>query len=140
MWAQMITSLEARPLGAQVGKFSISAISKTDPFNVPAWRTLLNANDPGTFGVASPVPLLMIQGGSDEQIPVVSTQLLAQHLCGLGQTLQRWIYPGQSHSGVIAVSAPDMVRWIAARFAGDPAPDSYVPSGQPGVQTTTCTS
>jgi pimeloyl-ACP methyl ester carboxylesterase len=125
-------------LAAQVGKFSISAISKTDPFNVPAWRTLLNANDPGTFGVASPVPLLMIQGGSDEQIPVVSTQLLAQHLCGLGQTLQRWIYPGQSHSGVIAVSAPDMVHWIADRFAGDPAPDSYVPSGQPGVQTTTC--
>jgi hypothetical protein len=127
-------------LAAQVDKFSISAISKTDPFNVPAWRALLNANDPGTFGVASPVPLLMIQGGSDEQIPVVSTQLLAHHLCGLGQTLRRWIYPGQSHSGVIAVSAPDMVRWIADRFAGDPAPNSYVPSGQPGVQTTTCAS
>jgi len=127
-------------LAAQVDKYSISAISKTDPFKVPAWRALLNENDPGTFGSASPVPLLIIQGGSDEQIPVVSTQLLAQHLCGLGQTLQRWIYPGQSHSGVIAVSAPDMIRWIADRFAGNPTPDSYVPNGEAGVETTMCPS
>jgi len=127
-------------LAAHADKYSISAVTKTDPFNVPAWRALLNENDPGTFGTASPVPLLIIQGGSDEQIPVVSTQLLAQHLCGLGQTLQRWIYPGRNHSGVIAVSAPDMIRWIADRFAQDPAPDSYVPNGEPGVETTTCPS
>ncbi len=127
-------------LAAHVDKYSLTAISKTDPFKVPAWRTLLNENDPGTFSSPSPVPLLIIQGGSDEQIPVASTQLLAQHLCGLGQTLQRWIYPGQNHSGVIAVSAPDMIRWIADRFAGKAAPDSYIPNGEPGVQTTTCPS
>jgi hypothetical protein len=69
---------------------------------------------------------------------VVSTLLLAQHLCGIGQTLQRWIYPGQSHSGVIAVSRSDMIRWISDRFASAPAPDPYVPQGETGVQTMTC--
>ena len=82
----------------------------------------MNENDPGTFTSASPAPLLIIQGGSDEQIPVVSTQLLATHLCGLGQDLERWIYPGQSHAGVIAPSARDMVHWVSDRFAGDPEP------------------
>jgi len=80
----------------------------------------------------------MPQGGSDEQIPTASTQLLAQHLCGVGQDLERWIYPGQSHAGVIAVYLPDMVRWLADRFAGRPNPDPMTPAGEAAVQTTTC--
>ena len=67
----------------------------------------------------------MIQGGSDEQIPPVSTQLLAKHLCDIGQNLERWIYPGQSHSGVIAPSASDMLHWIDDRFANGTNPDPY---------------
>ncbi|HXX89367.1 MAG TPA: lipase family protein, partial [Acidimicrobiales bacterium] len=94
----------------------------------------------GTFTTASAAPLLIIQGADDEQIPVVSTQLLAAHLCALGQDLERWIYPGQSHAGVIVPSANDMIHWIADRFAGDPDPDPYAPTGLPGVQTTTCPS
>jgi pimeloyl-ACP methyl ester carboxylesterase len=125
-------------LAANVNKYRLSQVAKGNPFDVPAWRALLNANDPGTFTSASPVPLLIIQGGADEQIPVVSTQLLAQHLCSVGQTLQRWIYPGQSHSGVIAVSAPDMIHWISDRMAKDPTPDPYVPIGEPHVQTSEC--
>ena len=84
------------------GKYNLTQLTKADPINIPAWKSLMNENDPGTFTAASPVPLLIIQGGSDEQIPVVSTALLATHLCGLGQDLERWIYPGQSHAGVIA--------------------------------------
>jgi dienelactone hydrolase len=97
-------------------------------------------NDPENFASASPVPLLMIQGGNDEQIPVVSTQILAQHLCKVGQDLERWIYPGQSHAGVIKPSGPDMIKWIADRFAGVTSPDPYQPTGLPGIQTTTCPS
>jgi pimeloyl-ACP methyl ester carboxylesterase len=119
-------------------KYSLTQITKGNPFDIPTWKILLNENDPGTFSAASPAPLLIIQGGNDEQIPVVSTALLATHLCGLGQDLERWIYPGQSHAGVIAPSAGDMIHWIADRFAGEPAPDPYAPTGLPGVQTTTC--
>ena len=120
--------------------YSLAQLTQGDPINIPAWKALMNENDPGTFTSASSAPLLIIQGGSDEQIPVVSTQLLATHLCGLGQDLERWIYPGQSHAGVIAPSASDMVHWISDRFAGKPNPDPYAPTGLPGVMTTTCPS
>ena len=122
----------------KVGGLDVSKLSKGDPFKVPAWKKILEADDPQYFTTASAAPLLMIQGGNDEQIPVVSTQVLARHLCGIHQVLQRWIYPGQSHSGVIAPSAGDMIHWMADRFAGGANPDPYKPTGQPDVQTTTC--
>jgi len=125
-------------IGQQLANVDFTRATKTDPFTVPAWQKILLANDPQGFTAASPVPLLMIQGGNDEQIPVASTQLLAQHLCGLGQDLARWIYPGQSHAGVIEPSANDMSHWIKDRFAGDVTPDTYQPVGQPNVQVTRC--
>jgi pimeloyl-ACP methyl ester carboxylesterase len=109
-----------------------------DPFTIPAWASLLTANDPGAFTAPSPVPTLIIQGGNDQEVPVATSQLLTAHLCGIGQDVERWIYPGQSHTGVFAPSAPDMVRWIADRFAGTQNPDPYIPHGQPGIQITRC--
>jgi pimeloyl-ACP methyl ester carboxylesterase len=125
-------------LARVIDRYTISQIAKGNPFSVPAWRTLLAANDPESFDSASSVPLLMIQGGADEQIPVVSTQILAQHLCAAGQDLERWIYPGQSHAGVIAPSFGDMVHWIKDRFANVAVPDRYAPTGQAGIQVTSC--
>ncbi len=122
----------------QFGSLTTDSLVKKDPFTVPAWKQRLIGNDPGQFTTASAAPLLMIQGGSDEQIPVVSTQLLASHLCTLGQVVQRWVYPGQSHAGVIAPSANDMIQWISHRFVEGPNPDPYVPTGQPDVQITVC--
>jgi pimeloyl-ACP methyl ester carboxylesterase len=127
-------------VASKVGATPLSELVKADPSTVPAWRRLVTANDPGSFTTPSPVPLLIIQGGADEQIPVISSAILANHLCGVGQDLERWIYPGQSHAGVIAPSAADMIRWIADRFAGDPNPDPYQPQGMAGIQITTCPS
>jgi pimeloyl-ACP methyl ester carboxylesterase len=121
-----------------VKDIKVSELTKTDPFKVPKWKTVLEANDPQQFKAKSAVPLLIIQGANDEQIPPVSTEILAKHLCGLGQDLERWIYPGQSHAGVIGPSSGDMVHWISDRFAGSANPDPYKPTGLPAVQTTTC--
>jgi alpha-beta hydrolase superfamily lysophospholipase len=121
-----------------VDRYPLTRLVAADPFTVPAWRSLMTANDPGTFTTPSPVPLLIIQGGSDAEVPVISTQLLATHLCGIGQDLERWIYPGQSHTGVFTPSASDMIHWIADRLRGDPGPDSYAPHGQLGIQVTRC--
>jgi len=41
---------------------------------------------------------------------------------------------------VVPVAAPDLVHWMADRFAGDPDPDPYQPTGEAGVQVTTCPS
>ncbi|HXQ60235.1 MAG TPA: lipase family protein [Acidimicrobiales bacterium] len=123
-----------------IDKYQVAQFSTGDPFTVPQWKTLFQENDPENFASASSVPLLIIQGGSDEQIPVISTQLLATHLCQVGQDLERWIYPGQSHAGVIGPSFADMTHWIADRFAGLADPDPYVPTGLAGITTTTCPS
>ena len=120
--------------------YSLAAIVKADPFTVPAWKKLLIANDPGSLSTSSSAPLLMIQGGADEQIPVATTALLEQHECSIGQVVQRWVYPGQSHAGVIAVSMPDMVHWIADRFSGVTSPDPYQPVAQSGIAVSDCAS
>jgi pimeloyl-ACP methyl ester carboxylesterase len=121
-----------------IDRYTLAQLVKKNPFSLPAWKALLVANDPEYFKDAASAPLLIIQGGADEQIPVISTQLLAQHLCSVGQGVERWIYPGMSHTGVLAVSIGDMVHWIADRFAGVGSPDPYHPVGLPGVQTTSC--
>jgi hypothetical protein len=123
-----------------IDRYTLKEIVKANPFDEPGWKQIISSNDPENFATVNSVPLLIAQGGADEQIPVISTQLLATHLCGIGQDLERWIYPGQSHAGVINVYFGDMVHWIADRFAGDPNPDPYQPVGLPGVQTTTCPS
>jgi pimeloyl-ACP methyl ester carboxylesterase len=125
-------------IAEELANIDVDRAVKADPFTVPSWKTVLQANDPQGFTAASPIPLLMIQGGNDEQIPVGSTQLLAEHLCSLDQDLTRWIYPGQSHAGVIGPSAADMIEWIEHRFAGGASPDPYEPTGQDDVQVTRC--
>jgi alpha-beta hydrolase superfamily lysophospholipase len=120
-------------------KYPIKSLVKANPYDIPAWKLVLQANDPANFTTPSSAPLLILQGGNDEQIPVISTQLLATHSCSIGQATQRWIYPGQSHAGVIPVYMPDMIGWINDRFSSNPgAFSSYVPSGEPGVQTSSC--
>jgi fermentation-respiration switch protein FrsA (DUF1100 family) len=131
--ASECTSILATAVAAYVNAGKIGELQVADPYTVPDWKRLLNENDPGQFKTSSSVPLLIIQGGADEQIPVVTTELLYTHLCGLGQVAQRWIYPGQSHAGVIAPSFDDMVQWISDRFAGAANPDPYVPTGEPGI-------
>ncbi|MGH9006996.1 MAG: lipase family protein, partial [Acidimicrobiales bacterium] len=123
-----------------IDKFTLKDFVKVDPFKVPAWKKILTANDPASFTTPVAAPLLIYQGGSDEQIPPVSTQVLAQQLCKTGQDLERWIYPGQSHAGVIAPASGDFIHWIADRFANQPNPDPYQPVGQPGIMTATCPS
>ncbi len=125
-------------LSDKYGTADIATFTTGDPFAVPAWAKLFTENDPESFTKPTKTPLLMIQGGNDEQIPVASTKLLADHLCGIGQGLERWIYPGASHAGVISVSTPDMIEWMAQRFAGDGDPGSITPSAVPGIEVSGC--
>ncbi len=93
-----------------------------DPNEVEPWRSLLVENDPGFVVGASPV--LIIHGEKDEQIPLVSSQLLLTRMCDIGQVVERRTYPDQTHAGVIGPSLPDMVEWIDGRLAGDDPPTS----------------
>lgn len=125
-------------LGKLAAGLDFAKLQKADPASVPEWADLLKANDPGMFTTPQTAPLLIIHGGNDEQIPLASSALLFDQLCKIGQVTQRWVYPDQSHAGVIAPSYNDMKRWIDDRFAGQPAPDPYQPVGPPVPQTQSC--
>jgi acetyl esterase/lipase len=93
-----------------------------DPATVEPWASLLTENDPGFAVGASPI--LIIHGELDEQIPVVSSQLLLERMCGIGQVVERRTYPDNMHAQVVGTSYADMLAWIDARLAGEPAPTS----------------
>ena len=128
----------AADVAARMAGVDVDRVVKADPFQVPRWKRVLLRSDPQGFRRSSPVPLLIIHGGDDEQIPVASSGLLADHLCRLGQDLTRWVYPGRNHAGVIVPAAEDMTRWIEHRFQGAPGPDPDVPRAQPDVGVTRC--
>jgi pimeloyl-ACP methyl ester carboxylesterase len=116
-------------LAKAAANIDFTKLQKADPATIPTWNELLRANDAGTWTTPIPSPLLIIHGGSDEQIPVVSSALLFDQLCHIGQVEQRWVFAGQSHAGVIVPSAPSMLTWIADRFADQPMPDPIEPPG-----------
>ena len=116
-------------LGKAAAGLDFTKLQKADPSTIPTWNQLLKDNDPGTFTAPIPVPLLIIHGGNDEQIPVVSSAALFDQLCKIGQVEQRWVFAGQSHAGVIAPSFTSMVSWIGDRFTGKPMPDPIAPVG-----------
>jgi acetyl esterase/lipase len=93
--------------------------AKADPTSVPAWKALLEENDPGHVKLSS--PLFIVHGEADEQIPTVASAALFNRLCRLGQVAERKTYPGADHVGVAEAALDDLVRWTAERFAGKPA-------------------
>jgi len=116
-------------LGKIAANLDFSKLQLADPATVPAWSELLRSNDPANFVQPFESPLLIIHGGNDEQIPVVSSAVLFEQLCKIGQVEQRWVFEGQSHAGVIVPSAPSMLQWIGDRFANKPMPDPISPPG-----------
>lgn len=115
-----------------------SSLIAADPATIPAWLEALQRNDPGLFEAPADAPLLVIHGGSDEQIPVAASSLMFGQLCAIGQDQTRWVYPGQSHAGVIGPSLADMTTWIDNRFAGVDSPDPMTPTGQADVEVQRC--
>jgi hypothetical protein len=63
---------------------------------------------------------------------------VTNHLCGLGQDVVQWMYPGLDHNSIVGPSTGDIEQWIADRFAGLSNPDHYSPNGVGGIQATSC--
>ena len=117
-------------------QYDYSEIGSVDPYAVPAWKVILDENDAQNFTEENDVPLLIIHGGDDGTIPPISSVLLKEHLCTIA-SVERWLYPGQTHGGVVQPSLNDMITWINQRFKDS---DSEVsPSGPPDPEVTNCT-
>ena len=98
----------------------------TDEILQPGWndnqyiQQFLARDRPGaqsTFG-----PLLLVGGGDDPLFTESASRKIFQRLCAAGGQIQRKIYPGLTHDPVVYGSFRDQMDWIAARFAGRPAP------------------
>src|SRR6516225_11484392 len=53
-----------------------------------------------------------------------ASRKIFQRLCNAGARVQRNVYPGLGHDPVVYGSLRDQLDWIAARFAGEPAPSN----------------
>jgi hypothetical protein len=89
---------------------------QTDP-----WRTLLAQNTPGQ--VKTPAPILISQGGADLLVHPSITAAFVKGLCRMGEKVTYRVYPGVVHDAG-GESAADVVKWIANRFAEQPAPST----------------
>jgi len=90
-----------------------------DPRTSPLGKAWLAKNDPGQ--VKSDAPLLLVQGGKDLLVLPPRTAALFQRLCALGQVVQQLAIPEGTHDTVTNLAKDQIVPWVAARFAGQPA-------------------
>ena len=83
------------------------------------WARLLRKNSAGNR--VTKVPVLVYQGDADPTIPKGLTDGLVTKLCSLGDTVDYRVYAGANHNSALTAAKPDLVAWIADRFAGRPA-------------------
>jgi pimeloyl-ACP methyl ester carboxylesterase len=123
----LISELENGCLGHIFEVFNEIAYSDLvgveDIFSIPEWEARLNEND--TNQLPNQVPVIILHGEVDSQIPVVSSALLLGQLCAFTDhaPLERRVYEGKGHGTVIPAYWDDLFTWMDARFAGEPAID-----------------
>jgi alpha-beta hydrolase superfamily lysophospholipase len=98
----------------------ISGVFSKNPLTTQPWAAGLRRESP--TGIRSHIPILIMQGGQDRTVWPAFTTRLAQRLCGLGDTIEYRLYPGAEHDTVVMAATTDLLNWITARFAGQPAP------------------
>ncbi len=99
----------------------------TPPWKTEPWATILEQNNPGNAPTGA--PLLIIQGDADPIVAPAVTARLVEKLCARGETVEFRMLAGTAHLDAGHVAVPDVVEWIADRFAGKPAPTTCGPDG-----------
>jgi pimeloyl-ACP methyl ester carboxylesterase len=119
---QLDTMCQAQGLltfaGKRIEDYTIGGINLV---STPPWQAVLNANDLGTQKPG--VPLLQYYGLLDEVIPPAVQRALHTQYCSMGVTTQLSGYLGD-HVLTQVLAQSGVVNWLAARFAGTPAPSS----------------
>ena len=98
-------------------------VNVDDVFAIPEWNARLLENN--TNQLPNQVPVIILHGDMDEQIPVVSSLALFSQLCDFADhaPLERRVYEGESHGSAVPAYLDDLVSWLEARVAGEPAVD-----------------
>jgi alpha-beta hydrolase superfamily lysophospholipase len=93
-----------------------------DPLSIPSIQTLLHQNSAGNRPAGA--PLLVVQGSADPTIPQMLSDVWTKKACAVGDTVDYRVYPGATHTSVIAAAQNDVLAWLAERAAGAPAPST----------------
>ncbi len=118
---------DIRPLcvGEIVARFlgpDAASVLVADPAAVEPWASRLEANSPGNRPADSPV--LVFHGGADEQIPPTISEAMLARYCRYERPVERRVYEGEGHVGVLAAARDDALDWIDDRLANKDAPTS----------------
>jgi len=81
------------------------------------WASALIGNEPGAF--TSAAPSLILQGLADFYASPDTVACTVARLQKHGTPVEACAYAGIDHVGIVTIAAPDMLRWIEARRAGE---------------------
>jgi len=81
------------------------------------WRARLEANDQ-FLPLPTSIPVLLIQGDADIDVPVQLTQAVRRDLCERQNIVEYHELPGVGHTDAVPPSALLLPDWFDARFAG----------------------
>lgn len=114
-----IPRIETECVDTSVARYASTPTSEfisRDPNTVAEVQRILEANSPG---VTPPkVPVFIGHGTSDEQVPIDLSARFQAKYCALGASVDRRIYPGVDHTGVIDAANDDVLAFITDVFKG----------------------
>ena len=84
--------------------------------NFSPWAGYFQATVPGDF--KSDVPVLLLQGESDDVVPATTTACLSNRLAARGTPLHTCGYAGIDHYKIVGASMDATLAWMSARRAG----------------------
>jgi pimeloyl-ACP methyl ester carboxylesterase len=103
----------------------LNGIGNPDWASNPALRRFVDTLEPATG--RSTGPILLLQGGQDQTVPVATTTALNTQLCTFGDVVDYHIYPDADHESVLSAANADMAAWMRDRLQGQPAPSTCPP-------------
>ena len=119
--ARNCVTLDGFALRTKIGMMRLAyQLRRVDLAASPRWAALMQQNSVTPAGLT--MPLFIAQGSADAIVAPAVTHSLVDKLCKRGAALRFLPIDKGDHVSVGKRSAPEVVEWLADRFAGRPAP------------------
>lgn len=91
-----------------------------NPLDSPPWQQVIEEQTPAPL--PPEMPVMVAQGLADQVVLAWPNGVLQEKWCAAGSTLSMLWMGGVDHMEAAIASGPQVVTWIADRFANEPAP------------------
>jgi len=95
---------------------------KANPAKTEPWESIMKRNTPGSAPAGAPV--FLAQGTADTTVRPAITKQFGDALCKQGAKVMFVELPGTTHTFAARDSVNAALKWMDARFRGEPAPTS----------------